>query len=166
MASSPYIQDYYPDDLAWCYGCGRYNAHGHHFQTMWDGDETVTRFTPEPFHIAIPGFVYGGLLASLIDCHSTGSAALAAYRAAGHEPGDDAPVPRFVTAALQVNYLKPTPLGVPLEARGRIKEVRPRKVVVETTVYANGEACVRGEAVLVKMPENMVPGNLPAPSPP
>jgi acyl-coenzyme A thioesterase PaaI-like protein len=163
MAASPYIQDYYPDDLAWCYGCGRYNAHGHHFQTAWEGDETVTRFTPEPYHIAIPGFVYGGLLASLIDCHSTGSAALAAYRAEGHEPGDDAPVPRFVTAALHVNYLKPTPLGVTLEARGRIKEVKARKVVVETTVYANGEACVTGEAVLVKMPEHMVPTDLPTP---
>ena len=79
MAASPYIQDYYPDDLAWCYGCGRYNAHGHHFQTAWEGDETVTRFTPEPYHIAIPGYVYGGLLASLIDRHGTGSAAAAAW---------------------------------------------------------------------------------------
>ena len=166
MPPSPYIQDYYPDDLAWCYGCGRYNAQGHRFRTAWEGDETVTRFTPEPYHIAIPGFVYGGLLASLIDCHSTGSAALAAYRAAGHEPGDDAPVPRFVTAALHVNFLKPTPLGVVLEARGRIKEIKARKVVVETTVYANGEACVTGEAILVKMPPHMVPADLPSPPQP
>jgi len=158
---SPYIQDYYPDDLAWCYGCGRYNEKGHHFQTAWDGEETVTRFTPEPYHMAIPGCVYGGLLASLIDCHSTGSAALAAYRAQGHEPGDDAPVPRFVTAALHVNYLKPTPMGVTLEARGRIKEIKERKVVVETTIYADGEACVTGEAVLVKMPLHMIPTDLP-----
>ncbi|HEY1808718.1 MAG TPA: hotdog domain-containing protein, partial [Acidobacteriaceae bacterium] len=67
-------------------------------------------FTPEPWHIAIPGYVYGGILASLVDCHSTGTAAAAASRAAGLEPGTEAPF-RFVTASLRVDYLKPTPLG-------------------------------------------------------
>ena len=61
------IQDYYPDDVAHCYGCGKLNEHGHQIKTFWDGDETVTRFRPQPFHTAIPGFVYGGLLASLVD---------------------------------------------------------------------------------------------------
>ncbi len=151
------IQNFYPDDLAWCYGCGRKNEHGHHFQTVWEGEETVTRYTPEPYHIAIPGYVYGGLLASLVDCHSTGSAALAAYRAAGRDPADGGPPFRFVTASLHVDYLKPTPLGPELVARGRIKEVKGRKVVIETTVSANGEVCVRGEVVAVQMPEHMLP---------
>ena len=74
------FQDYYPDDLSHCYGCGRQNEHGYRIKTFWDGEESVTRFSPEPFHCAIPGFVYGGLLASLIDCHSTGTAAAAMLR--------------------------------------------------------------------------------------
>ena len=69
------IQDIYPEDYAWCYGCGRRNETGLHLKTVWDGEKTVTTYTPREEHIAIPGFVYGGLLASLIDCHGTGSAA-------------------------------------------------------------------------------------------
>jgi acyl-coenzyme A thioesterase PaaI-like protein len=150
------IQDFYPDDLAQCYGCGRLNTHGLHVRSVWDGDETVAVLTPRSYHTAIPGYVYGGLIASLVDCHGTGSAALAAYRAAGREPGSSPPL-RFVTASLKVDYLRPTPMGVPLEARGRILEVKPRKVVVDITVSANGEACARGNVVAVLMPEAMIP---------
>ena len=39
------FQDHYPENVAHCYGCGRLNAHGHQIKTVWDGDETVTRFT-------------------------------------------------------------------------------------------------------------------------
>ena len=74
------FQDFYPEHLAHCYGCGRLNEHGYHIATEWDGEESLTRFTPQPFHTAVAGFVYGGLLASLIDCHSTGTAAAQMYR--------------------------------------------------------------------------------------
>lgn len=107
------VQDFYPEELSHCYGCGRSNAHGHQIKSYWDGDETIARFTPQPYHIAIPGFVYGGLIASLIDCHGTGSAALAVYRSEERNPGTE-PALRFVTASLQVDYLKPTPLGIEL----------------------------------------------------
>ena len=145
------IQDHYPENLAHCYGCGRLNKQGHHIRTDWDGDETVSVFTPEPFHIAIPGFVYGGVIASLVDCHSTGTAAAAAYRAAGREPGSE-PAFRFVTGSLRVDYIKPTPLGCLLTIRGRVREIKGRKVVVESTVYAEGVATARGEVVALQIP--------------
>lgn len=148
------VQDYYPDALSHCYGCGRLNPDGYQLKTYWDGDESVTRFMPRPSHIAIPGYVYGGLIASLIDCHGTGSAAAAAYRTEGREVGDG-PSPRFLTAALHVDYLKPTPM-VPLEVRGRIKEIKGRKVVVEARVIANGEVTARGEVVAVQVPPEML----------
>ncbi|MCB9851870.1 MAG: PaaI family thioesterase [Phycisphaerales bacterium] len=151
------IQDTYPDDVAHCYGCGRLNDHGLHIRSAWDGDETIAVLTPRAYHTAIPGYVYGGLVASLIDCHGTGSAALAAYKAAGREPGSE-PALRFVTASLHVDYLRPTPMGVPLEARGRIVEVKPRKVVVDVTVTAAGETCAKGNVVAVLMPEHMLAG--------
>jgi acyl-coenzyme A thioesterase PaaI-like protein len=150
------VQDFYPDDLAHCYGCGRLNDHGLHVRSVWDGDETVAVLTPREYHTAIPGYVYGGLIASLVDCHGTGSAALAAYRAAGREPGTQPPL-RFVTASLKVDYLRPTPMGLPLEARGRIIEVKPRKVLVEVSVLVGGETCARGQVVAVLMPESMLP---------
>lgn len=93
------FQDRYPDDVAHCYGCGRLNPRGHQLKTAWEGEETVSRFVPEPYHTAIPGYVYGGLIASLIDCHGTGSAAAAAAKVDGL--GLDEPLPRFVTAVLR-----------------------------------------------------------------
>ena len=154
------VQDFYADDLAWCYGCGRLNQEGFQLKTVWDGDETVTRFVPRPYHIAIPGYVYGGLIASLIDCHATGTASAAAYRAAAREMGTE-PALRFVTASLRVDYLRPTPLGVPLEVRGRVKEIQGRKVIVTATVSAEGEVTARGEIVAVQMPEHLKPKTAP-----
>ncbi len=150
------VQDFYPPDLSHCYGCGRLNEHGYQIRSRWDGDETVAVFIPKPYHTSIPGYVYGGLLASLIDCHGTGTAAAVAYRAAQREMGSE-PAFRFVTASLRVDYLKPTPLGVPLEIRGKAIEIKGRKVVVSATISAEGVVCVRGEVVAVQVPEGMIP---------
>jgi acyl-coenzyme A thioesterase PaaI-like protein len=145
------IQDYYPDRVSDCYGCGRLNDHGLQIKSYWLGDEAVCTFLPRPEHIAIPGYVYGGLIASLIDCHCTGTAAAASYQAAGRAM-DTLPAFRFVTASLKVEYLKPTPLGVPLEVRARVKEIKGRKVVMEASLSAEGQVCARGEVVAVQAP--------------
>ena len=149
------FQEYYPDTMSHCYGCGRLNEHGYQIKSFWDGDESVCYFDPKPYHTAIPGYVYGGLLASLIDCHGTGTAAAAAYRVAGRAM-DTEPALRFLTGSLHVDYLKPTPLGVTLEIRGRVKEVKERKVVIEEWIVANGVTTVRGEVVAVQVPEHLI----------
>jgi acyl-coenzyme A thioesterase PaaI-like protein len=141
--------------MAHCYGCGKLNDQGHQIKSYWDEDESVCHFLPRPYHIAIPGYVYGGMLASLIDCHGTGTAAAAAYRAE-RRPMDSEPALRFLTASLHVDYLKPTPLGVELEIRGRVKEVKGRKVVITEWISAGGIITVRGELVAVQVPEAMV----------
>jgi acyl-coenzyme A thioesterase PaaI-like protein len=151
------FQDYYPDHLSHCYGCGRFNEHGLHIKSSWDGDEGIALFTPQPYHIALPGYVYGGLIASLIDCHATGTASAAAYRKEGREMGSE-PALRFVTASLHVDYLRPTPLGVQLTLRARVKVQKERKVVVTVTLTAEGTVCAQGEVVVVKMPAHMNPG--------
>jgi acyl-coenzyme A thioesterase PaaI-like protein len=153
------VQDFYPDDFAHCYGCGRLNPHGLHLRSWWEGDETVARFTPRPEHMAMPGFVYGGLIASLIDCHAMGTASAAAERAAGRAIGD-APSPRFVTASLKVDYLKPTPLGPELEIRARVVERSDRKAIISATLSAGGVVTASGEIVAVRRPEAMAPPNL------
>ena len=137
-----------------CYGCGRLNEHGLQLRSFWEGDDSVCRFQPRPYHTAIEGYVYGGLIASLIDCHSTGTAAAAAYRAAGRAPGTE-PHLRYMTAALHVDYLKPTPIDALLEVRGRAVEIKGRKVVVETELYAAGQLCARGRVVAVQAPEEL-----------
>lgn len=150
------FQDHYPDELAHCFGCGRLNAEGYHLRSFWDGEETIARFTPKPYHTAVPGFVNGGVLASLADCHGTGTAAAVAARAAGR-PVEEGTFPRFVTASLRVDYLRPTPLGPELEVRGRPTSVSGRKVMVDVTVAARGEVTVRANVVCVELPESMRP---------
>jgi acyl-coenzyme A thioesterase PaaI-like protein len=151
------IQDYYPDEVAVCYGCGRNNPNGLRIETRWDGEEGVCRFTPEPHHTAFPGFVYGGLVASLIDCHSMGTAIAAAYQAAGRDPGT-APEITYVTGNLHVRYLEPTPTGVELVLRSRVTEMHEKKATVVTSVYADGVECVAGEVVAVRVPSRMMEG--------
>jgi acyl-CoA thioesterase FadM len=68
---------------------------------------------------------------------------------------DTEPALRFLTASLHVDYVRPTPLGVPLEVRARVKEIKGRKVVIGATLSAEGEVCARGEVVTVQMPEHM-----------
>ena len=153
--TTPAFQDFYPDHLSHCYGCGRLNDLGHQIKSYWDADESVCRFQPKPYHTAIPGYVYGGLLASLIDCHGTGTAAAAGYRAE-NRPMDTEPPLRYLTASLHVDYLKPTPMGPILEVCARVKEVKGRKVVVEEWIQVNGVITVKGELVAVQVPENLV----------
>ena len=153
------FQDYYPDNLAHCYGCGRLNPDGYHIKSYWDGDESVCRFQPQSDHVSIPGYVYGGLLASLIDCHGTGTASAAAYRAESRQM-DSEPALRFLTTSLHVEYVKPTPLGTSLEVRGLVREVKERKVVVDEWILAHGEVTVRGQVVAVQVPEALIKGLL------
>jgi len=158
------FQDCYPEELSHCYGCGKNNISGHQLKSFWQhldkenilASTTVAHFMPDEIYTAIPGFVYGGMIASLIDCHGTGSASAIAHFAQEREMGS-LPALRFVTGALNVSYLAPTPQGVELELIGRFSEVKERKVIVDITLSANKTICAKGQVIAVLMPENMIP---------
>jgi acyl-coenzyme A thioesterase PaaI-like protein len=144
------FQDCYPERFSHCYGCGKSNPRGHHLKSYWDGDETIARFTVSAeFSGGVPGHVFGGMVASLLDCHGTASAAAFACRAAGREMGDGGEFMRFVTASLKVDFLRPTPIGVELEVRGRLRSLEGRKVQVSLSLGAGGQACATGEMLAV-----------------
>ena len=146
------IQDSYSEEVSVCYGCGRLNERGLQIKSFWEGDEVVCRFQPESYHTAVAGFVYGGLIASLIDCHSTGTASAAAYREAGRERGTE-PRLRFVTASLYVEYLRPTPINNPITVRAAVTEVNGRRATVSSYLYVSDVLCARGNVVVSRMPE-------------
>ncbi len=144
------IQDLYPDDVAHCYGCGKNNLAGLHLKTYLTGDETISYFTPDSQYTAIPGAVYGGLIASLLDCHGTGSAA--AFICKKENIPLEAPLQvRCMTASLKIDFRQMTPLGVELNIRGRLKSISGRKVVVEMTLSANEQICVTAEILAIRM---------------
>lgn len=148
------IQHTYKPKTAVCYGCGLHNDKGLHIETYWDGEVGHCTFTPYAEHTGYPGYVYGGLLASLIDCHSIGTAIAAMYDAAGLAPGTE---PRIicVTGNLNVSYKKPTPIGVELRLESRIQELTEKKAIVMVDVIANDEVCVVGEVVAVRVPSDI-----------
>ena len=140
------FQDHYPDDYAHCFGCGRLNPEGHHLKSFWDGEETVCRFTPNRKYTGgFPGFLYGGILASLIDCHGAGTAAAAKAKE------DGKPISRFVTASLKVDFLAPAPVDTELEVRGKVQEIKGRKVIVDLTVTAAEKVCATGTVIMVQI---------------
>jgi len=150
------FQDYYSDWAGQCYGCGKFNEQGLHIKSYWDGEESVCHFRPKAYHTAVKSFVYGGLIASLIDCHSTGTAAAAAYRAEEREMGSK-PELRYVTASLHVDYLKPTPIDSELEIRSKVEEIKGRRVIVTSTMSVQGNVCAKGRVVAVQAPDSMMP---------
>jgi acyl-coenzyme A thioesterase PaaI-like protein len=149
MTDPTAIQDSYPEDAMHCYGCGKLNEEGIQIKTRLDGDTTITVFDPWPSHTAFEGTVYGGLIASVFDCHSTGSAAIFAMVEAGVEVGSE-PSPRFVTAHLEVDYLAPTPLER-IQVVGSLVEITDRKAIVESDLLVDGSVTAKGSAVLVRM---------------
>lgn len=152
--SGKYFQDYYPENYSHCYGCGRLNDKGMHIKSEWEGDEGVCRYTPDTSKTGgFPGFLYGGIIASLVDCHCAGTAAAAKLRQDGFETGER-PMPRFVTASLKVDYIKPTPVGKELEIRATVQEIKGRKVTLTATVSALGVITAKGEAVMVMIPDD------------
>jgi len=144
------VQEYYPEDSSTCFGCGRNNPDGLHIQSYWDGTQGISRFRPKEHHMAYPGIVYGGILASLVDCHSIGTAIAAMYEQAGYLPGDG-PTIMCVTGQLNVSYRKPTPLGVELVAKAAPIEVTERKAIVHCDVFAGETLVVHGEVVAVRV---------------
>jgi acyl-coenzyme A thioesterase PaaI-like protein len=149
------VQDHYNDTVSYCYGCGRLNEHGLQIKSYWEGEEVVCNFQPKPYHTAIPGYVYGGLIASLVDCHCIGTAAAAQYRAEGREMDTEPPL-RYVTASLHVRYLRPTPIDALLTIRAQAQKIEGRRITVTCSLYANGEECARGEVIAVRMPDDWV----------
>ena len=145
------IQDFYADEHAHCYGCGHRNSQGMQIKSYPDGEEAVCHYTPGLHYTGgIPDNLYGGILASLIDCHAAATASYAKLREQGLVMGE-VPSPRFVTASLKVDYLKPAPSGKELELRGRAVEIKNRKVIVNVSLAVEGDVKAKGEVVMVQL---------------
>ena len=146
------IQDQMPDNH--CYGCGSENPQGMQIKSYWEGAESVCRYRPKPEQCAGPlQYVYGGIIASLIDCHSVCTATSNYYRKEGRETGAP-PEIWCVTGRLTVNYLAPTPIDQEIELRATIEECGDRKTIVKCRVYSDGTQTAEGEVIAVRVPDS------------
>lgn len=117
----------YPDIK--CFGCGHANPKGFHLRSYRDADLTVAEFTPRPEHDNGFGFLNGGIISTVLDCHG---AAVVMWEAAqrGWEAPEGAPIP-FITAGFDVRFLRPTPLGPPVQLRAVPASIDEGEIVVD-----------------------------------
>jgi acyl-coenzyme A thioesterase PaaI-like protein len=128
-----------------CYGCGPANDDGLKIRSVVEGSSVVATWTPRPFHHAFGDYLNGGIISTILDCHSNLTGAYALMT----EAGDQTP-PATVTSSISVDFLRPTPMrAVLLEAKAT--EVSGRRVVVESKLATGGTvtATLRGTFVAV-----------------
>lgn len=135
-----------------CFGCGVKNANGLHIKSYWCPDKihVISTHVPDARYVGWPSLVYGGLISCLIDCHSNWTVMANHYRAEGREPGT---LPRIdcVTGSLAVKYIKPTPMGVPLNLKARVEGKIGRKTRVLCEVYAGDKLTASGDSIFVRV---------------
>jgi acyl-coenzyme A thioesterase PaaI-like protein len=139
------FQDYVHGNV--CFGCGTANSSGLQICSEWDGDDAVCVWQPRSEHQGWPGLTCGGIIATLIDCHCMATAMATAYRNENRNLMSH-PVYRFATGALQIRYLKPTPVDAPLTLRARVTDVKDqRKYTLHCDLFARDARCVQAEVV-------------------
>lgn len=137
---------YAPNSI--CFGCGPANPEGLRIRSFPEGDETVATWRPAPYHEAFPGMLNGGIIGSLLDCHSNWTAAWQLMRTRGlDEP------PCTVTAEYTVRLRRPTPSGEEVHLRARAVEIEGDRVVVEATLEAGGKVCATSSGTFVAVRE-------------
>lgn len=128
-----------------CFGCGPANELGLRIQSYVADDGTVVAdWQARPEHEAFDGFVNGGILGTLIDCHSNWTAVAALLARDGGEVAAST-----VTAELSVRFRRPTPSNRPLRLTGRAVEIADDRVTVETTLEVDGTVTATGRATFV-----------------
>lgn len=140
------LQERYAPSNA-CFGCGPANPRGLHIRSFVDGDQVVAEWRPEPHHEAFPGVLNGGIIGTLLDCHSNWTAAQHLMERAGA----DHP-PCTVTAEYHITLKRPTPLDVTLRLVARVVDATDDRAVVEAELWARDKVCAtcRGTFVAVQ----------------
>ena len=126
-----------------CFGCGPANPKGLRLRSFAAEAGTVAEFTPWPEHDNGLGFLNGGIICTVLDCHSATPVLLEAERM-GPRSGA-APLP-FVTSGLTVQYLRPTPLAGPTHLVAAVAQVDESAIEVDVELWADGKLRVQGSA--------------------
>ena len=136
-----------------CWGCGTNNVHGLQLKSHWEGQEAVSIFYPQSHQMAGPEHILnGGIIATIIDCHSINTAIADEYRLQ-KRPIGSAPIIWYVTASLKIDYLRPTPIDKPVELRAKVEASTAKKKIIKCNLYSQDQACAQAEVVAVRVPE-------------
>lgn len=162
---APDDADAEPVQAAWpeltCWGCGPANEDGIHLESYVaeDGETLVATVEPDAvFDAGAPDVMYGGHVASLVDCHSIWTAITFAYEAEERPLGSD-PRIAYVTGDLRVEFNRPTPLDRPVHLAARIAGDVGTRTTVRSEVGPEGQVTATGEVTAVRVDSEDVAGH-------
>ncbi len=153
-----YIQETYGDRFQHCWGCGPKNEFGLSLKTFpsEDTEECISEFMPdEQYSGGVPSNLFGGMIAMIFDCHGTASAAWFNHKNKGLSLTKDTEIGRYITARLEVDYKKPTPIGRVVKVTSTPEEIAQRKVIVNMEMEVDGVLCAKARMVAVGVKDNM-----------
>lgn len=152
------IQSTYGERFQYCWGCGPKNEEGLHLKSYpsYDGESCIATVVPDKMYTGgVPHNLFGGMIATLFDCHGTASAAWFAHREKGLNLRSDTVIGRFITAHLEVDFKKPVPMGEEIKLTSRAEEISERKVIVAMEMEAAGEVRAAAQMVAVAVKDTM-----------
>lgn len=152
------IQSTYGERFQYCWGCGPKNEEGLHLKSYpsGDGESCIATVVPDDMYTGgVPHNLFGGMIATLFDCHGTASAAWFAHREKGLDLRSDTVIGRFITAHLEVDFKKPVPMGEEIKLTARAEEIGERKVIVAMEMEAAGEIRAAAKMVAVAVKDTM-----------
>ena len=135
----------YPEST--CFGCGQSNPDGLRLKSYRAEDGVVASFIPRESHSNGMGSLNGGIIATVLDCHS---GAVVLLESAG---GDSSLGELWVTAGLEIRYRLPTFLDAPCELHARIIERTDSSMRVSATLSMDGKTRVQAESRWARLPK-------------
>ena len=137
-----------------CFGCGPANKKGLQIKGHWEGvplspeGRFVMEFLPEAHHQAFPGVVNGGILGTLLDCHSNWCAATALMHKGGW------PAPQCtVTADFHVKLRRPTPAGKKVRLEAKVESIAEDRATIHTDLLCDGKVTATCDGTFVAVKE-------------
>lgn len=129
-----------------CFGCGPSNPQGLKLRSFpkGDGGEVVAEFMPQPYHEAFPGVLNGGIIGTLLDCHSNWTAAWYLM----HQMKENTP-PCTVTAEYNIKLLRPTPSEKPIKLTANVVESKGDRARVQAKLFVEDKLCATCEGLFV-----------------
>lgn len=145
---SKYFQDYIPGNV--CFGCGRDSHDGLQISSFWKGDDAICIYNSHDRYQGWKNIMNGGIIATLIDCHTMCTAAAHAYNMEERELGS-LPIYKYATGTITVKYLKPTPNDKPVTLKARVTEQKGKKSTLECEVYVDGVKTAEAKVIGIRV---------------
>lgn len=147
------IQDQIKDNH--CYGCGADNPKGLQIKSYWQADgSTVCYYSPQPHQCAGPlRYLNGGVIATLIDCHSIGTALANAYRSEGRDIGTGATI-WYVTGQMNISYKRPTEIKREVKLVATVREAAAKKTIVDCQLFSDDNLAAEAEVIAIRVPDD------------